>query len=365
MLLTLSTVSFAGPFSILFAVRVVTPKVDLGAVDEALTNQTVEVQGTIKSINTPREGSRAPYKLSVADETGSLNLVVWQPLWDELNSQRQLAVGDKIRLTAQVSRYRDELQLKIANTNELEVVSKTEPSLPENVNANAPPAVVSTTAPPTTVTAPAKTSTTPLSAINDALKGTNITVQGNITNISEPSSERAPYRVTLSQDNATMLLVYWKDMQEAVTLKMRIGNTIRANVTVSDYRDTIQLRLRDPQSVQVLSAGQGGATNALATAKAASGSPSGTVSIVSITEKMTNQTVTVAGQIKTSEKTSKGQRVWVQDNSGEILVWDLGSKIPENALKPGRSITVTGPVQKYRDHLEIQPASVNDVKFAD
>ena len=67
-----------------------------------------------------------------------------------------------------------------------------------------------------------------------------------------PTSERAPYRVTLSQENATKLLVYWKDMQEAVGSKMRVGNTIRANVIVSNYHDVIQLRLRDPQNVQVV-----------------------------------------------------------------------------------------------------------------
>jgi DNA/RNA endonuclease YhcR with UshA esterase domain len=361
------------------AVKVVTPKVDIGKIDDALVDQVVVVQGAIKTITKPSEGSRAPYKVNVADETGSINLVVWPDMWDALNAQHELAAGDTVRLTAIVSRYRDELQLKIATANDVEELGKAGTVPQGTVSTSAPPVIVSTAAPPVNVstttppiisTVPARASTMPLSAITESLRESNITVQAAITNIREPTSERAPYVVTLSQGDATMPLVYWTNMLAAVERKMRVGNTIRANVTVGEYRDKTQLRLRDPQTVEVVSS-PGSAPKADQTAQTNAAkvmSPAGHVNIGSITDKMLDQTVTITGKIKSSDKFSKGQRIRVQDSSGEILiiVWDtVGSKLPENALQSGRTMTATGPVKKYRDHLEIQPTSADNLKVAD
>ena len=82
-----------------FAVKTkpVSQKVDIKAIESLPVDSIVEVQATVKSISRPREGSKAPYKITIADETGSITLIVWQDAFEVLQSQFDLGTGDTIR----------------------------------------------------------------------------------------------------------------------------------------------------------------------------------------------------------------------------------------------------------------------------
>jgi exonuclease VII large subunit len=211
---------------------------------------------------------------------------------------------------------------------------------------------------------------TPVANITKLLTNQHITVQATISNIRLPTSERAPYVVTLTEGGASTPLVYWSDLQTQLGSKMNTGNVIRAKVTVSTYRDQIQLRIRGADAIEVVSAAPVPATStnsqaggSLVTTKAA---PTATT-IGKIKGDWADRVVVISGTISGSEKIDQGQRLSVQDASGEIQVV-LEEKaltgLAVTELQPGRALTVTGPVKLSGGKPVIIPDAPGALKLA-
>jgi replication factor A1 len=70
-----------------------------------------------RSVNT-RYGQRSVADVKLEDETGTINLSLWEQQIDLVN------VGDRVRITgAYVTEYRDEIQLNIPRSGTIEVVN--------------------------------------------------------------------------------------------------------------------------------------------------------------------------------------------------------------------------------------------------
>jgi DNA/RNA endonuclease YhcR with UshA esterase domain len=202
-------------------------------------------------------------------------------------------------------------------------------------------------------------------------------VQATISGVREPSGARAPYNVSLTEGSATLPLIYWSDMQPPLASKVKVGNVVHVTAMVNVYRETLQLRLRDPASLTVVSEAPGGA----APAPAAPGATTSTPVPASPTESAVGPTTTVIGAIKadwadrivivsgtiaTSESVDKTQRLGVQDYTGEIQVV-LGEKVlsgmPATELQPGRVVTITGSIKFDNGTRQIVPDTASAVKF--
>jgi OB-fold nucleic acid binding domain len=252
---------------------------DLASVNASITGTMVEVKATIKSITPPSEGSGAPFKLKLSDDKASITLIIWRDLWELLNKQYNPVVGDVIALRAVVIEYGGQIQLTLKGVADFEMLAKmpiagSNPEAPAAENSGGPPiapaptppsGVSETTNPPSAVAIPAPQPTPvnknttafpsppmPLSKVSLSIKGQEIVVQAAVTSVRDPSSESAPYIVTLSDGSANVKLVYWKNFQAEVGLKLRTGNTVRAKVTVGEYRGALELRLADAKSVEVI-----------------------------------------------------------------------------------------------------------------
>jgi len=222
---------------------------------------------------------------------------------------------------------------------------------------------------------------TPVAKITKALTNQHITVQATISNIRLPTSERAPYVVTLSEGDASVSLVFWSNLQPQLASKVGTGNVIRANVTVSTFRDQLQLRISNPDAVQLVS----GTATLAAPAPAAPAAPPATpppvapppppkapptptaTTIGKIKGDWADRVVIISGTISGSDKIDKGQRLSVQDATGEIQVV-LGEKaltgLAVTELQPGRALTVTGPVKISEGKPAIIPEAPGAVKLA-
>jgi DNA/RNA endonuclease YhcR with UshA esterase domain len=99
-------------------------KTDLGSINESLEDKAVEIEATVKSILPPREGSKAPVRINLSDATGSMTLVVWADIFDVIKSQSPIDVGSTVHATARVSKYKDNLQLKIKSATDIKSVTK-------------------------------------------------------------------------------------------------------------------------------------------------------------------------------------------------------------------------------------------------
>ncbi len=336
-----------------FAVKA-TPvtKTDIADINDSLLNTTVEIQATVKSVTRPREGSKAPFKLDIADETGRINLTIWSDNFEVIESRYNLAPGDLIRVRARVKEFRGELELELRNAGDLKMLSKGgSKSGPETGGPSAKGK---------------DQSTTPLSKINESMMNQELYVQASITDVKEPRSERAPYIVTLSEGGTQIPMVYWSDVQSSVASQIRVGNVIRAKLTVSEHRGTLQLKLRDARDLKLVGGGSDKAESDTGETGSAEESESGggTVKIRSITEAWSNRNVAISGRIVASDAIGQGQRLLVRDDTGEIrvILWDnVLSQIPATEFQSGRSISVTGRVKVYRGQPEIVPDSAEAV----
>lgn len=217
---------------------------------------------------------------------------------------------------------------------------------------------------------------TPLASINKTMTNREVTVRAAIANVRAPRGERAPYIVTLTQDGATIPLVFWSDIAPPLTPKISEGNLIRAKVTVSEYRGHLQLRLRSAANLELVStAAASSGETAKTAAEPAPVVPAATsampaartkAAIGEIKKDWVDRIVTISGTISASDNIGSGQRLHVQDRTGEIQVvlWEnvLGG-LAATDLRPGRVITVTGSVKLYRGIAEIVPEAATDVKL--
>lgn len=220
---------------------------------------------------------------------------------------------------------------------------------------------------------------TPIGTISKSLTNHTVTVQALISNVREPSSARAPYTVSLTEDGATVPLVYWSDMQPQLEPKVKVGNLIRVRAQVSLYRDTLQLRLRNPDTFEVITETTNSATSATGATTTApaplppttptaspTATPAATV-IGAIKADWVDRVVIISGTIATSDSIDKTQRLGVQDATGQIQVV-LGEKalsgLSAADLQPGRVVTVTGPVKLENGTRQVVPDTAGAVKIA-
>ena len=220
---------------------------------------------------------------------------------------------------------------------------------------------------------------TPIKTITKAMAGQVVTVQTPISSVREPSSARAPYVVNLTQDGATLPLIYWSDMQPQVAAKVKVGNTIRVTAAVNIYREQLQLKLSDPSTLNVIgpdgnivpmAAVSPAVTPPPATTTPATTTPAAeavTTVIGAIKPDWTGRIVIISGTISASAPVDKGQHLSVQDATGEIQVV-LGEKVLTGLsaadLQPGRAITITGPVKVENGVRTITPETAGAVKLA-
>jgi DNA/RNA endonuclease YhcR with UshA esterase domain len=228
-------------------------KTDLAAINTDMVDSPVEVEAAIKTITPPREGSKAPFRIELSDATGSMMLVIWPDIYETIKAQSPLSAGDVIHVSGKVTMYRDSLQLQIHEATDVKTVTK---AVAEKA-APSPAPVPAPAAEPKPTAAPAQLAdgTTPVASLTPAMVGKDVTVQAAITEVREPrEGSKAPFIVTLTQDNGHVALVYWSDMQPQLKDKIKVGNRVRVKAQVSDYRGALQLKIRNAADVTVVTA---------------------------------------------------------------------------------------------------------------
>ncbi len=88
----------------------------LSEITEELLEVQVTVFGTVSSVWKPKPGSRAPHKIILEDPSGTLEVVHW------LKESPEVAVGDVLAVTGRISIYKNKLQLKLWNADDLQPV---------------------------------------------------------------------------------------------------------------------------------------------------------------------------------------------------------------------------------------------------
>lgn len=204
----------------------------------------------------------------------------------------------------------------------------------------------SPTPPPPT---PTPVPVTPIGRLPEHM-GQEVTVEGQV--VSAASFSKG-FKFTLDDGTGQVVLLMWHNVYDDCwdARKINIGARVRATGTVGTYENELQIVPDWGRQVKALRA-------------AAPSVPARP--IASITAADQGQRVMIEGTVARIEKGESNIRLFVQDGSGEMLVFlwpNIYERIPnrERLDVSGTPVQVVGTVQVYKGTLEVIPVLPYDV----
>jgi len=296
------------------------------AKERAIGTLTPEDEDRMVTVRGTTERARpfsAGYRLVLNDGTGSVTVVLWQDIYQALPDPSSLKEGAEVEVTGEVTLYRGELEII--------------PSRPRDV-------VVHAGAP----TAPSVRSL-PIGALESEPLGSLVTVEGAIV---AADSFREGFRLTLNDGTGEVILLLWLSVYDEIAgaQDLREGTRVQATGALEEYEGQREVVPSRGDDVRITAPG---ATDIPLRA------------IGALTTADVGTVVTVEGTVTRAEPFSQGQRVWIEDESGKVmlLLWEnIYSRIPgRERLVPGTRVRAAGFVEEYRGTLEVIPRLPGEV----
>lgn len=180
--------------------------------------------------------------------------------------------------------------------------------------------------------------------------GEEVTVEGEVV---DTASFSKGFQFTLDDGTGQIVLLTWHDVYDDCwdAPKLSLGAIVQVTGMVSEYEEQLEIQPRFGGEVRVVQA---------ATIQAPRRD------IGSITGADAGRRVMIEGKVVRTEGLSSAVKVFLADESGEILVFiwrNILDRISDNTGlgTPGSLVRVVGPVQTYRANLEVVPPLPNDV----
>ncbi len=327
--------------------------VKLAEIDDSRIGSSVTVVGKVMDLFPPPAGSKRPYGLKIADDSGEKTINFWQTEYDQIQDKDVLA-GANIRARVSVSSYQDKLQLKLLAGQDLEI-------LPPSAAVEAPtPAQKAAAAYEQKTPAPARdfsrgrsapAGSLSVGAVTAAQKGQTVRVRGRVESVRAPKEgTKQPYAVLLKDGEATLRVTYWSNVNEVITVKPAPGALFEVEGVVEVYKEKPQLQVKSGYKVKLVD-------DTPASAPAVDVSQA--VAISSITAADKGQARVVKGTLGAPRALRGGVVYALTDESGtiDLVLWE--SIIPIdvlNALGEGAKIAAAGEVGEYDGKLQIKAA---------
>lgn len=180
--------------------------------------------------------------------------------------------------------------------------------------------------------------------------GQAVTVNGRVVAAASFSSG---FKFTLDDGNGRAVLLLWHHVYDDAwdAPQLNVGATVRATGQVGQFEGEWQVVPDFGGDVKVTAPG-----GAFAPARA-----------IGELNNHVGELVEISGVIVRLEATSSAVKIFVSDDTGEIVVFvwrTILDRIPNNTAlgQPGTRVRVNGRVELYRSNLEIVPALPYDVE---
>lgn len=307
------------------------PHVPLAELGTHLAGQRIVVEGRVSALFEPDPGSRSPFRILLADGEERATVVIWPRSWDAVRA-RGLARGVYARLRAEVGEYRGRVQL----------------TLDEATDAEFGPAPQAKPAAP----APAPDGILAPGDVDRALVGRSVRVGGRVARIARAEEgSRRPHTLELVGGGASRDLVAWGDVLDAaLEAGLKEGDEVTAQVTVSEYRDRIQLKLEKAEDLVVAAGGAAGPTLAPG----------------AVTKEQIGTIVTVEGTVSVVSRTRSGVKVTLEDGASTLQIFLKKGTSDDaaglEALGHGARVRARGPVVEFRGVLQVAPEAGADFR---
>jgi DNA/RNA endonuclease YhcR with UshA esterase domain len=339
----------------------------IGQVTGDDVGQTLRLAGRIDEVAPFSKGVR----FILDDDTGTIVLLVWQEVYDGLEDPAAWVEDARVAVRGEIDEYGGELEivpqvpadLEVTVVGEAAAVTPT-PTATAGLAAEAtgtPEPAASPTSTPTAAPTQGPTSaptaqptptveTRAIGSITHGDVGRTLTIaQASIAEV-DYFSQGVKYRV--SDGSGSIILLVWQDVMEEIPARYDLipGSQVRVRGEIEEYEGDLEIIPRQGAEVVVLAPGER--------------PPIEQRSIRDVTPSDEGRIFTVEGQVTRTE--SRGWlRVWIQDGTGEILIF-----VPTRTVEylpagigPGLRLRVTGEVDIYQGVLEIIPLAGADVEL--
>lgn len=203
--------------------------------------------------------------------------------------------------------------------------------------------------------------------------GQNARVTGRVIGFDKPSSAKAPWRVKLEGGGAVIQAVLWDDVKSRLTnfdTLTRTGTMVAISGVIGEHNRELQLRISNPDHIQVLREGAGTVKFATKQSEAMPDAiRQGKVGVTTPPSKITKadlgKTVLLGGVVKKvilprNDRTP--YRVDVGDESGgtiQVVYWsDLAEAFSgEHAPQEGKPWRVSGVVGEFNGRLQLKASN--------
>lgn len=204
-----------------------------GNVNEGMINQTITVQGMVREYVAPRSDT-APHSIYIQDMGGgTAQIVYWSQVADDLGMTP--SAGMTLRIKGEVSKYRENLQLKVYNA--VDITDSTGKGF-AFIMAPAQP----TPPPPAGVLEPGR--------ITSSMNKQSVTVQGMVKTYKASGNERAPSTIILHDSAGNSIdIVYWNLVSDVLGWTPSKGQALRIKGEVGEYRGNLQIKVRNASDI--------------------------------------------------------------------------------------------------------------------
>jgi DNA/RNA endonuclease YhcR with UshA esterase domain len=216
-----------------------------------------------------------------------------------------------------------------------------------SATATNPPIPTNTPRPPATATASVPNLT--IGSLAESM-GQEVAISGTVVNT---ASFSGGFRFTLSDGTGQVTLLMWHNVYDDCwdAPQLNRGATVQATGEVGTFEGELQIVPDFGGDVRVTAVG---------------GPFAPTREIGDLGNHM-GELVQITGQINRLESTSSGPKIFVTDDTGEIVVFvwsNILDRVPNNVALgvPGTRVRVVGAVQEFRSNREIIPALPYDIE---
>jgi len=352
------------------------PSPALGQISSDDIGQTLQISGQITDAFAFSHG----WKYRLEDGSGTVFLLLWQNLYDQLEYTNRLSVGAQVSARGIVSEYLGSLEIVPQVPSDLAVTLSEEgisTELTPTAAVTTPIAagtiptatasavdVIAASQTPTSVSletphlgpSPSRTApptpaleTRAIGEISDSDVGNSLSIAR--AKVSHVDHFSAGIKYTLDDGTGTIILLVWQNVLEEISVRHAIvpGSQVRVAGRIEEYQGDLEIIPRQGKDLALLAQGdqlpmEDRPANRITAAD------EGRIFIV----EGTVSRVEGAGWIK----------IWLQDGSGEVLVF-----VPERTVTylpagigSGARLRVTGEVDVYHGVVELIPLAGADLE---
>jgi DNA/RNA endonuclease YhcR with UshA esterase domain len=336
------------------AAGTVSTPVSLRDISSADMDSIVTVQAVVKQFSRPREGTRAPYVITLADSSGTeLPLVFWSDAYEQLKSPDKIEPGAELTAHARVAEYRGRLQLALTDPAGLVVKKESAGTTGRQETEKEIKTIPDNKTDEISGTTQAGHREMPLARALKSPDGTKVTVTGIVERvIPSTSGSSAPNRVILKSEAGPVTVVCWEEAWSHIPEASRPvpGAEIQVSAAMATYRGNKQLRLLHSDNYALLTPGR------------SQGQSPGTMPLKDIGIAKLGLKVIVEGTVETiSHPTSSRRPYTISITDGTtsvpVVMWEETWKSLTEKPVTGSTFRIRGTVNEYMGARQIRVSS--------